>query len=348
MKKKWPFWLVLGVVIFAFLYSVKAILLPFVVGIMVAYFLDPLADRLEKYGFTRGLATLLITTIFFAAAIIAFCFLVPVLYQQLEALVVSLPRLISENQHRLVPQVHHWLLGLDPAVSQKIADGGKDLSITILGYLGGLLSNVMQSGLALINLLSLIFITPVVAFYFLRDWDIMVARMHTLLPRKHAALIKQQLSLVDKTLSGFIRGQTQVCLMLGIFYMIALSVVGLESGALIGFLTGVATFIPYVGMIGGSVIGLIVAWFQFGSWQGVLIVGAIFLAGEMIEGNFVAPNLVGDKVGLHPVWIIFGMLAGGKLFGLLGVVLAVPATAVFGVLIRFLTAQYLTSQYYKK
>ena len=345
MKKKWPFWAILGLSILIFLTLVKAILLPFVLGIMVAYFLDPLADRLEKYGLSRQTATLVITTIFFSIITISLIILVPILYQQLESLLTALPKLI--NDKKLIPQVNHWLEGLDPNITAKITEGLQNTSITILGFVGDFIKGVMQSGFALINLLSLIFIAPVVAFYFLRDWDVMVARLYTLLPRKHLTVIKQQLSLVDKTLSGFIRGQTQVCLLLGIFYTISLSMMGLQGGALIGFLTGIATFIPYVGMIAGSAIGLIVAWFQFQSWEGVLTVAAIFIAGQVLEGNFVAPKLVGDKVGLHPVWIIFGMLAGGTLFGFLGVVIAVPVTAILGVLIKFLTAEYLKSRYYK-
>lgn len=348
MKKKWPFWLGLGVVLLLFLYAVKAILLPFVVGIMVAYFLDPLADRLERSGLSRNIATLLITVCFFILIIAGFSLVLPLLFQELESLILGLPHLINEHQQRLLPQVNGWLHEIDPAITQKITDGIKNASVTILQYIANFIGGVMQSGLALVNLLSLLFITPVVAFYFLRDWDKMMSKLYSLLPRQHASTIKQQLELVDATLSGFIRGQTNVCVLLGIFYAVALTLVGLEGGALIGFFTGIATFVPFVGMLVGTVIGLIVAWFQFETWQGVLTVAAVFAVGQVIEGNFVAPKLVGDKVGLHPVWLIFGMLAGGALFGLLGVILAVPVTAVLGVLIRFLTALYLTSSYYKK
>lgn len=346
-KKQWPFWLILGAGLLLFLYAVKAILLPFVVGIMVAYFLDPLADRLERSGLSRNLSTLLITVSFFTIIIAAFSVLLPLLYQELEALIRALPNLINEHQQRLLPQVNGWLHEIDPNITQKITDGVKNASVTILEYVANFIGGVMQSGLALVNLLSLLFVTPVVAFYFLRDWDKMVAKLHSFLPRRHSATIKQQLALVDATLSGFIRGQTHVCVLLGVFYAVGLSLVGLEGGALIGFFTGLATFVPYVGMLLGTAIGLVVAWFQFETWQGVLTVAAVFAVGQVIEGNFVAPKLVGDKVGLHPVWLIFGMLAGGALFGLLGVILAVPVTAVFGVLIRFLTAQYLKSAYYK-
>ncbi len=347
-KKQWLFWLLLGVSLLVFLYAVKAILLPFVVGIMVAYFLDPLADRLERAGLSRNIATLFITVSFFVAITGGLAILFPLLYEELETLILALPHLINEHQQRLLPQVNGWLHKIDPDISQKIIDGIKNASVTILEYAANFIGGVMQSGLALVNLLSLLFVTPVVAFYFLRDWDKMVAKLYTLLPRRHSATIKQQLALIDSTLSGFIRGQTHVCILLGLFYAIALSLVGLEGGALIGFFTGLATFVPYVGMLVGTVIGLVVAWFQFETWQGVLTVAAVFAIGQVAEGNFVAPKLVGDKVGLHPVWLIFGMLAGGVLFGLLGVILAVPVTAVLGVLIRFLTMQYLKSAYYKK
>lgn len=346
-KKQWPFWLGLAVIALLFFYAVKAILLPFVVGILVAYFLDPLADRLERLGLSRNLATLGITLCFFTIIIAALSVLLPLLYQQLEALISALPKLISEHEQRLLPQVNGWLHQIDPEIIQKITESIKNASMTILEYAADFIGSVMKSGLAVVNLLSLLFVTPVVAFYFLRDWDKMVAKIYSFLPRRHASTIREQLSLIDTTLSGFIRGQTNVCILLGLFYAVGLSIAGLEGGALIGFFTGIATFVPYVGMLFGTIIGLVVAWFQFETWQGVLIVAAVFAVGQIIEGNFVAPKLVGDKVGLHPVWLIFGMLAGGALFGLLGVILAVPVTAVLGVLIRFLTAQYLKSAYYK-
>lgn len=348
LKKQWPFWLGMTVLILVFLYLVKAILLPFVVGIMVAYFLDPVADKLERTGLSRGLSTLFITSVFFLLLLGALSILLPLVYQQLEVLINTLPDLISEHQKRLFPQVNGWLHRLDPELAQRLTEALKNASVTILGWAVDFISGVMQSSLAVVNLLSLLFVTPVVAFYFLRDWDKMVARLHRLIPRKHLKTVKQQLALIDATLAGFIRGQTQVCLLLGIFYAIALSAVGLKGGALIGFLTGIASFVPYVGMLLGTVIGLIVAWFQFGAWQGVLVVAAVFAVGQVVEGNFVAPKLVGDKVGLHPVWLIFGMLAGGALFGFLGVVVAVPITAVLGVVTRFLMIHYLESNYYKK
>ena len=345
--KYWRFWIGLTLVTLVFLYLVKGILLPFVVGIMVAYFFDPLADKLEKYGISRGIATLIITVSFFLMVVGAIAVFFPLIYDDLSQLLQTLPMLLTEHQHRLLPLVNSWLHKIDPGISIKLTDSLKNASVAMLGYMLEFIGGVMQSGLALVNLMSLLFVTPVVTFYCLRDWDKMVAKLHGYLPEKQAPIIREQLAQMDRTLSGYIRGQTNVCLLLGIFYAIGLSAVGLEGGILIGFFTGIATFIPYVGMLIGTALGLITAWFQFESWEGVLTVACIFAIGQVIEGNFVAPKLVGDKVGLHPVWLIFGMLAGGRLFGLLGVILAVPATAVIGVLIRFLMGLYLDSRFYK-
>lgn len=346
-SRAWPFWVGIGVPVVIFLFLISGILLPFVVGIMVAYFLDPAADKLEEWGLSRTLATLFITTLFFSVMVTALSVLLPIIYDQLEILLRSLPQAIVEQQDKLKPVVTHWLYSVDPQLSATFSTQVKSLYTSGMTYVLGFVTGVMQSGIALLNLLSLIFVTPVVAFYFLRDWDRMIERIHRMLPRRHAATIREQMGKADETLSGFLRGQTNVCLLLGIFYAIGLTLAGLQGGMLIGLFTGIATFIPYVGMLVGTVVGLVTAYMQFGTWEGVALVAAIFAVGQIIEGNFVAPTLVGDKVGLHPVWLIFGMLAGGKLFGFLGVLLAVPVTAVLGVLVRFLVGVYLESRYYK-
>jgi predicted PurR-regulated permease PerM len=180
----------------------------------------------------------------------------------------------------------------------------------------------------------------------LRDWDDIVARFDRLLPRPYEHVIREQLSIIDDTLAGFIRGQLNVCLLMSIVYGLGLTLVGLKFGIIIGLAAGLLVIVPYVGFLICFLIGMGVAFFQFDSMQDVGMVLAVFVAGQIIESNFVTPKLVGEKVGLHPVWIIFGMLAGASLFGFVGVLLAVPLTAVAGVLIRFATARYLESSYY--
>ena len=190
-------------------------------------------------------------------------------------------------------------------------------------------------------------ITPIVTFYLLRDWDLLVARIDGWLPRRHVDVIREQMRLIDRSLSGFVRGQLMVCLMLGVFYAIGLTVVGLDFGLVIGLATGLVSFVPYFGMLAGFVVGIGVAVAQFGSWVPVALVAAVFVIGQFVEGNFVTPRVVGNRIGLHPVWLIFALLAGGALFGFTGLLLAVPVAAVLGVLVRFSLERYLAGAAYR-
>ena len=209
-----------------------------------------------------------------------------------------------------------------------------------------LVKGIWESGLALLNLLSLVFITPIVAFYLLRDWDRIIERVKNWLPRAYADDILEQARQIDETLAGFVRGQGLVCLILAVYYSVILSVVGLEFGLIVGIGAGLISFVPFVGAISGFVAGLGLAVFQFDSWAWVGVVAAIFVVGQVLEGNVLTPKLVGERVGLHPVWVIFGALAGGALFGFVGVLIAVPVTAVVGVLMRYALGQYLDSRLY--
>jgi predicted PurR-regulated permease PerM len=200
--------------------------------------------------------------------------------------------------------------------------------------------------MAIANLLSLFFITPVVTFYLLRDWDRIVAKIDALLPRQHAGVIRAQSREIDTTLAGFARGQATVCLILATYYATALMIAGLPFGLVVGMAAGLLTFIPYLGAIGGFVIAFGIALVNFDGWSGPIAVAAIFAAGQVVEGNVLTPKLVGDRVGLHPVWIIFALLAGGTLFGFLGLLLAVPVSAGIGVLVRFALSRYLASPVY--
>jgi predicted PurR-regulated permease PerM len=229
-----------------------------------------------------------------------------------------------------------------------IKSAATNISGVMVKLVGDFLTGVLQSGIAILNLLSLILITPIVAFYLLRDWDKVVRRLDTYLPRRHAQTIREQLAIIDDTLAGFVRGQINVCLILGTFYAVGLSLAGLKFGILIGLATGLLVIFPYVGLMVGMGAGLTLAFFQFDTLQPVFTVLGVFVIGQMMEGYFFTPKLVGEKVGLHPVWVIFGMLAGAALFGFVGILLAVPATAVIGVLIRFAMQQYLHSQYYQE
>jgi predicted PurR-regulated permease PerM len=313
----------------------------------VAYFLDPVCDRLEKWGCSRTLATALVTIAFALMIVLALLLIVPLLLDQLTSFINSLPALVERAHQRLLPLYENLRLRFDlPAID--------DLGAMLRSRLGSAfvfvtqtVQGVVSGGAALANLLSLIFITPVVTFYLLRDWDLVIARMDNLLPRDYAETIRVQARAIDTTLAGFIRGQATVCLVLGVFYAIALMAVGLPFGLVIGMMAGLLTFIPYVGCLTGFVVSMAIALASFEGWHGPATVAGIFIVGQVMEGNFLTPKLVGDRVGLHPVWIIFALLAGGALFGFVGLLLAVPVAASIGVLVRFGIGRYLMSPLYQ-
>lgn len=341
------FWLVLALLFFVFLFLIRSILLPFVLGIFTAYLLDPSADRLEKWGLSRGLSTLVITIAFFFGVMLLSLLIVPILASQLSDLVAALPDYIAAFEQKYGDKFSRWLFGVSPEHMASIKTAVTDYSGVMVKLAGDFITSLFQSGMAFVTLLSLVLITPVVAFYLLRDWDTIVERIDALLPRAHAAIIREQVRIIDQTLAGFIRGQLTVCLVLGVYYALGLSLVGLKFGIIVGLATGLLVIVPYAGQLLGMAVGLGMAFFQFDDTQRLGLVLAVFLIGQVMEGYFITPKLVGEKVGLHPVWIIFGMLAGGALFGFVGVLLALPTTAIIGVLIRFALKHYLQSEYYK-
>lgn len=337
------FWLVVILGFFGFLYLIRGILLPFVVGIGVAYFLDPAADRLQKAGFSRGMATASITLLFFATLILLVIVVAPMLAHQISGLMDEFPAYYD----KLTTMAKELLAQLPFNLQAQGHTKLQEISGTLLTNVQNFALGILQSGMVLVNLASLMIITPVVAFYLLRDWDIVTARVDLLLPRKHAEVIRRQLAEIDRTIAGFVRGQFNVMMILGSYYAIALSLVGLPFGALIGLLAGLLIILPYIGSFIGTALALGVAFAQFTEiWQ-IASVAAVFVIGQIMESYYLTPNLVGGKVGLHPVWIIFGMLAGGALFGFVGILLAVPVTAVIGVLVRFALEQYLQSELYE-
>lgn len=340
------FWLAIGLLFFTFIYMIKGVLLPFVLGTAIAYFLDPVADKLETWKFSRTLATATITLIFFTTIILLSLLIIPTIVSQLSGLISDLPTYFIGIEQKYETQVSGWIGTLPDSYMESVKQAAANFSGMMVKLVGDFASGVFQSGMAIVNLLSLVLITPVVAFYLLRDWDRITAKVNALLPRSHEGIIREQLLIIDATLAGFIRGQINVCLLLGAFYSIGLSIVGLKFAILIGLATGFLVILPYVGQMFGTLVGLCVAYFQFGYFGEMLPVLIVFIIGQVLEGSFITPKLVGEKVGLHPVWIIFGMLAGAALFGFVGVLIAVPVTAVLGVIIRFALSRYLHSKYY--
>jgi len=345
-SKQLRIWLITLVIFVALLVTLRGILLPFVVGMAIAYILDPVCDMLERWGLSRNWATAVVTSLFVLLVVIALVSIVPLLLQELTDFLSSLPDLLKQAQKRLIPlyQTFRQRLHL-PALSElnAILEAKFGNAVT---WLAQALQGLLGQSLAIASLLSLVFITPVVTFYLLRDWDLLVGRIDHLLPRQHVEMIRAQMREIDRTLAGFARGQAMVCLTLAAYYATALAVIGLPFGIVVGLAAGFLTFIPYIGATTGLIVSFAIALAQFDDWISIALVVGVFIVGQALEGNFLTPKLVGDRVGLHPVWIIFALLAGGALFGFLGLLLAVPTAAALGVLVRFAIANYLGSSLY--
>lgn len=315
-----------------FLTALSHILLPFVLGFALAYFLDPVADKLEEAGIRRSLATLTITFVVAFAIIAGLAFGLPALAEQIAALISALPGFLWELQT--------WMMSQNIAAEQTDIVGA--ISDSVLSGLQNTASSLVLSGLSILNLLALAFITPIVAVYMLNDWDNMVDRIDHLLPDEQVEVVRDLAAQIDETLGGFARGQTLVCVALGTMYAVGLTLVGLESGIIVGVVAGLISFIPYIGSAVGMVLAGALGLGQFGlDFVALSMIAAVFFVGQFIEGNILTPRLVGDRVKLHPVWIIFALLAMGSLFGFLGLLLAVPMAAILGVLIRYALTLYI-------
>lgn len=342
LSRRLIFWLFIIFLAFGFIYLISDILLPFILGILIAYFLDPVADKLEEWGCSRGFATTTIIVFFFSLITVLILALAPTLIKQITGLLTDIPSYINTLQALVMEQIGKLPLPLH----LETQFDAKEVLGQFVGEGKGLAAGILQSGMAIINLVSLLVITPVVAFYLLRDWDKLTAKIDELIPRQHADIIRTQIQKVDDTLAGFLRGQFNVMLILGLFYAVALLFAGLKYAVIIGMLCGFLIIVPYIGAAIGGLLATGIAFIQFDNWQQVVIVAGIFVVGQMLEGYALTPKLVGDRVGLHPVWIIFGMLAGASLFGFVGILIAVPVTAVIGVMVRFMIEQYEESDFY--
>jgi predicted PurR-regulated permease PerM len=319
------------------------VILPFVLGGAIAYFLDPLADRLENAGCSRALATTLITIVALLVFVILALLVIPIMIEQAVSLFNTAPKLFSDLQDALTLRFP-TLMDADSTLRSSLVAVGE----TVKERGGELLQSLLSSAMSILNLVMLLVIVPVVAFYLLYDWDRMVAAIDAALPRDHAPVIRQLALDVDRTLASFIRGMGTVCLILGSYYALALMLVGLQFGLVVGFVAGLLTFIPYLGAILGGVLAIGLALFQFwGDWLSLGLVVAVFVIGQMVEGNLLTPKLVGKSVGLHPVWLIFALSVFGTLFGFVGMLVAVPVAAAIGVLTRFVLALYRDSRLYQ-
>ena len=337
------YWGIAAAIFLFVLWWLGNVILPFVLGGALAYMLDPIADRFERWGFSRAMAVVTIMLTALLVIVLLFLLVIPLLVQQAGALVNTAPQMFEELQG--------WLTAMFPSVMDEdstIRQQLLALGQTIQSKGGDLLNSVLSSALSLINIIVLLIIVPVVTFYLLLDWDRMIARIDDMLPRDHLAEIRKIAAEIDRTLASFIRGQGTVCLILGTYYALGLMAVGLNFGLVLGFIAGLVSFIPYVGALIGGGLALGLALFQFwGQWPWIAAVGGVFLIGQMVEGNILTPKLVGESVGLHPVWLLFALSVFGAVFGFVGLLVAVPMAAMIGVVIRYAMGQYKQGRLYQ-
>lgn len=351
VKQQVTYWGIASAVFLAVIWFLGDVMLPFLIGGAIAYFLDPVADRLEEMGLSRAAATALITIVAIVVMLPIGVLVISLLVEQAIALYTQAPEIFSGFKAFLIDRFPD-LLDEKSALRETLETATTFLQ-TNWGELvqskgGDVLSSLFNSALGVVNVVVLFVIVPVVAFYLLLDWDRMVANINDILPLDHAKDIRFLASEIDRTLASFIRGQGTVCLILGAYYAIALMAVGLQFGLIAGFIAGMLTFIPYVGALVGGALAIGLAVFQFwGEWWAIGLVGAIFAVGQMVEGNILTPKLVGSSVGLHPVWLIFALSAFGSAFGFVGMLIGVPVAAAIGVVARFTIARYKEGRLYK-
>ena len=341
-------WLVGIIVFLALLFVLRSVLLPFVAGMAVAYCLDPFADKLETLGCSRTIATALIMLGFLVVIILVLILLFPLLQSQILRFISRTPQYMELFRTFLAPLIEQIQANLSSSDMETLQKAAGTYASDILKELTNVVKGVVGGGAAIFEIISLMIITPVVSFYLIRDWDLVVKKIDGWLPLDAAPTIREQIKEIDQTIAGFVRGQSSVCLTLAIFYAVGLTFAGLEFGLLVGIGAGIISFIPYLGAAIGMAVGVGIAFAQYDILGPVVAVAAIFIVGQTLESYYLTPKLVGEKVGLHPVWLIFALMAGGALFGFLGVLLAIPVGAVIGVLIRFSISRYLESSLYKK
>jgi predicted PurR-regulated permease PerM len=339
-------WLALIAAAILLINFLSPVLLPFVAGAAIAYFLDPIVSRLQAKGWSRTLATTVIAIAFFGLAAGTILALAPLIQRQVFDLAANLPKYLQS-----LWDVTEWLLfelkaRLGPQEVERVREAVGSYAGDALLWVGQMFGKVWSGGLALLNLLSLIFITPLATFYLLRDWPRILSRLDVLLPRREASSIRAIFAEINRSLGGFMRGQAMVCLAMGVFYSVGLTLAGLQYGLILGIFIGFLVAVPILGAMIGAILSIGVALVQFTAWQDIAIIAAIFVAGQAIEGNLLQPKLVGDRVGLHPLWVVFALLAGGVVAGLVGVILAVPVAAATGVVVRHAIGRYMKSALY--
>ena len=342
------FWLFIASLVLGFLWIFSAVLMPFVLGFAVAYLLNPIIFKLEKWKIARKPASLMILCSFFLSLALILAVITPILAREMVEFADALPSYIDKIWLLAQPFVERIQVQLGIETSDDVINSVKPYIGQAAETSAGFFRHNISGGAAIFDFTFTLFLTPLVAYFVLNEWPKISAWFYGLMPRDYEKVLCGLLADIDKKMSGFVRGQLSVCAVLGIVYAIALVIAGLKYGFFIGLMAGALSIIPLVGSVVGLLASIMVAWFQTGDPMFVAIVAGIFFTGQIIEGNYLTPKLVGDSVGLHPLWVLFALMAGGAVLGILGMLIAVPVTAVVGVFIGFSIGQYKKSSFYKK
>lgn len=339
-KDKILFFLIFSTITLFLLYKIRLFITPFILSLAIAHLLNPLVNfSVKKLKVSRTVATSVIIVNFLIFFAIFCAIFIPFIYNQGIALLNSIPEYLEYFSDNFYPYIVEFFAKINVEIEHDFFDLIKNNEFFKDGgsTIGNIMTNALNSTAFLINILSIIFIMPVLIFYLLKDWNLITDKIGSFLPKKYSYQVKTILELIDKAISGFVRGQINVCLILSLYYGILLGILGLNHGIFIGILTGILSFVPYVGYGIGITVAIIVAIFQWGfSLFDVGLIVAVYLLGQVIESSFLVPNLIGKKVNLHPLWMIFGIFFFGSMFGFLGVVFSVPLTAISASIIRYI------------
>ncbi|WP_020559539.1 AI-2E family transporter [Thiofilum flexile] len=349
LNDKTSLWLILLVMFLSLVYLLNPVLTPFLVGALIAYLLDPVADYLETKRLSRISAVVVVFLLGFLAVLIVLLLIIPIIETQLRKLLEVLPNYISWGISTLGPFLEK---NFNINLSVFEVDRLKEIITSNWRSTGGLIKNTLQtvskSSFVVLEWIANLALIPLISFYLLRDWDRLVAYLHDLLPRTIEPIVTKLTLESDQVLGAFLRGQLSVMVVLSFIYALGLSLVGLDFGVLIGVIAGLVSFVPYLGVIIGLLLACLAVIFQTQSLGDLMWVFAVFGAGQLIESFILTPILVGDKIGLHPVVVIFAIMAGGTLFGFVGVLLALPVTAVIAVVLRYVITIYKQSSFYEE
>jgi predicted PurR-regulated permease PerM len=341
-------WLLLIVATCFVFYFIQGVIFPFVVAVVLSYILAPLVSKLDNLGCPRFISTIITMVLALLAVLGALLLLFPVLQSQVIKLKDKLPIYGDLLLEKLQANIEYLQTDLNLDYDLEfIKEQVSEEAGSIAQFIIDLILSIVTGGIEALSFISLIVITPVILFYILRDWQSFTQAIDGIIPRSYYNTTKKQLALMNDAISGYIRGQSLVCLTLGLFYCIGLSIAGLDFALAIGLFSGIFSFIPYVGTILGGISSLGIAFAQFNDWESIALVATIYVSGQVLEGYYLSPKFVGERVHLHPVWIIFALFLGGNLYGFLGILIAVPIAAVLGVLIRFLIFEYKGSALYE-